>query len=228
MSIIVALISSRGGVVSSDGRSFSSAQLVAGHVQEPVRILSESYDKTFMLNDAEAIGASCGLTHFLGRPVSSHISDISISKEECRTSLIALAQAVNKEIAVRLNEIGSEEVVFSRRKLDLLLVGRESPVAPYMGIASINFFPEGGIIAAVQDFAWADLGLRYYAYGDERAQKAAISIFEGNRAPNRDIVFLKSLCQKAVRTGIIASGTHPDGADKACGGKLYSKHISYR
>ena len=81
MSIIAALISSRDGVVASDGRKFSSADVhvESGQttVSKPAQIESDDFDKTFELGDRKIVGACCGLVSFSGLTVGEHIVEIA-------------------------------------------------------------------------------------------------------------------------------------------------------
>lgn len=61
MSVIVAVVSGRDGVVASDGRRSSPAVLVDGRVEKPSIVESDEFDKTFALDCGKVIGAFCGL-----------------------------------------------------------------------------------------------------------------------------------------------------------------------
>ena len=227
MSVIVALISSADGVVSSDGRLFDSAWLDNGQVTKPALISSESFDKTFVIYDGKAIGAFSGLMHFSGKTVADHISEIAVSHTSFGISLTALAETVREEMRDRLWEIDPEEVVFACRTLDILLVGGRNLTRAEVGIISIRFSARRDAIISEEDIVWADRGNRYYVRGEDRAIRAAARVFETNRAPNRDIKFLKKLARQAVRAGISAAGTPPHGSDLACGGKVFTKQTRY-
>lgn len=227
LSIIVALISGINGVVSSDGRLFNPARLVDGQLTEPARISSEAFDKTFAIYNGNVIGAFAGLMHFSGKIVADYISDIALSHSGLEPILAPLAETVREEMSARLLNIDPKEVMFACRKLDLLLVGRRNITRAEMGIVSIRFSPQGEGIVSEEDTVWADRGKQFYVRGEDRAKAAAARVLDADRASNCDIIFLKGLAQKAVRAGIAATGTHPYGADPACGGKVFTKRTRY-
>jgi hypothetical protein len=60
MSVIVALISERNGVVATDGRLFKPARFDHGRLTDPATIDSDAFDKTFVLAGGKVIGAFSG------------------------------------------------------------------------------------------------------------------------------------------------------------------------
>ena len=66
MSIIVAVVSNKCGVVASDGRRFNSGRIdiVTKAVIDPVTIATDAFDKTFELYGGKLIGTFCGLLEF--------------------------------------------------------------------------------------------------------------------------------------------------------------------
>lgn len=228
MSVIVALISNRDGVVASDGRLFGSALLDNGRVTQPASIASDEFDKTFSLDRGKLIGAFSGLMRFSGKTISEHVSEVAVPLLCRPVDLQALTKEIEKEIKQRLAHIDDQEVIFPCRKLDMLLVAGMNLSRSEMRIVSIRFCPKDNVMTSETDTIAADRANRYYVRGEDHAAAAAGRLLADNHAPNRDAAFLKKLATQAVQSGIRAAGTHPHGSDPACGGKIFVKGTLYK
>jgi hypothetical protein len=226
MSIIVALISSRAGIVGSDGRLFSSAEVApnGGRTTEPVKVTSDEFDKTFALAGGEIIGAACGLMGFSGLTIAQHVAQIVGPVLPVGCQFGTLVDQITAEMIRRLT--AEPCVAFPRRRGELLLVAGEPLVRSGVSIAAVQFTPENNLIKPTTDFIPAERHskpLVYKIYGDANAEAAARSVFRENRAPNKDVIFLKALAERVIRAGIRASGVHPDGSDPGCGGRVFTR-----
>ena len=229
MSVIVALISGRDGVVASDGRYFKPAHFHNGVVKQPASIESNDFDKTFSLDGGKLIGAFSGLMLFSNKSVSEHVSDIASPLLSRPVDLPALTTEIEKQMTKELTSIDEKEVIFRCRQLDLLLVGDEKLSRSEMRIVSIRFYPEGHVITSKRDTNTADRKLRYVVRGDDKAAAAAArGVLDCNNAPNRDLAFLRKLATRAVQFGIRATGTHEHGSDQACGGTIFVQRTFYK
>ena len=228
MSVIIALISNRAGIVTSDGRIFGPALLDGGKVTRLASIESESFDKTFSLDRGKVIGALSGLIRFSGKTLSEHVSDVA-APLLCRSGdLQALTNEIEKEVSQRLAHIDTHEVIFSCRKLDLLLVAGMSLGKADMRIVSIRFYPKDNVIASESECVAAYQKVQYYARGEDKAVAAARGILAKNHAPNSDTAFLKKLATQTIRVAIKTSGTHEHGSALACGGQIFCKSTFHK
>lgn len=228
MSVIVALISTRDGVVASDGRHFGSALLANGKVVQRAVITSEEFDKTFSLNRGKLIGAFTGLMSFSGKSIGQHILEIIDNSDNSpvgKNKFSTITARIEQEMKTKLGQIDNQEVIFACRKLDILLVGSETLTRYEQRIAAISFFPDNGSIVSKKEIVAAKQFNQYYVYGEEKARTAATQVFRSNSAPNRDSKFLRNLAIGAVKAGIRAAGTHPYGLEPACGGKVFTKRL---
>jgi len=227
MSVIVALISARDGVVASDGRRFGSALFANGKIVQPASVESEEFDKTFCLYGGKLIGAFAGLMSFSGRNIAQHILEIVDNSGCATTEFSSIADKLEQGMISKLGQIGEQEVIFDCRKLDVLLAGGKSLTRREFRIAAFRFFPRNGTIISQRDIVVADKAIRYYLYGEDKARTAADGLLGANSAPNRDANFLKTLASRAVEAGIRAAGNHPYGSQAACGGKVFTKRTYY-
>jgi hypothetical protein len=228
MSVIVALISNRDGVVVSDGRLFGSALLDNGRVTQPASIESDEFDKTFSLGRGKLIGAFSGLMRFSGKTVSEHVSEVAVPLLCRPVDLQTLTKEIEKEITQRLAHIDDREVIFPCRRLDMLLVAGMNLSRSEIRIVSIRFYPKDNVMTWETDTVAADRANRYCVRGEDHAAAAADRLLANNHAPNRDAAFLKKLATKAVQSGIRAAGTHPHGSDPACGKKIFVRGTLYK
>src|SRR6266446_3627947 len=125
MSIIAALISHRDGMVASDGRIFAPALLENGRVVRTATIESDTFDKTFAIGNGQVIGAFAGLVRFSGKTVADHILEIGTDSLNQRHDLGSLGDDLQRAIRMRLQLIDRDEVIFSERRLDVLLAAGE-------------------------------------------------------------------------------------------------------
>jgi hypothetical protein len=228
MSVIVALISIRDGVVASDGRMFGSARLENGRVATPAQVATETFDKTFALAGGKVLGAFSGLMRFSGKTVADHAAEIADALAAQERDLDAIVTRFVTEMSARLKSIDKDEVIPPCRKLDVLLVGGAQLTRAHMRIVSLRFFPDRDRIATDSETVAADRRNRYYVRGEDKAAAAAGRILGANRAPNSDVSFLKRLAQQAVQVGIKEAGIHPHGTEKACGGQTYCRRTWYK
>ena len=227
MSIIVAIVSTRDGVVASDGRRFASAWLENGCVVKPATIESEVFDKTFALDGNKIVGAFCGLMSFSGQSIAEHIAEIVSPPIPSGAQFAPIVEKIAAEVARKLHCVADREVIFACRKLDLLLVAGESLTRSGLCIASVRVHPANSAVKADTAITRADSSNRYWIYGDDRAVAGARTVFEANHAPNRDVDFLTRLADQSVRAAISAAGSHPHGSETACGGQVFLRRTWY-
>jgi hypothetical protein len=229
MSVIVALISKRDGVVASDGRLFGPARFDNDRLTDRATIESDSFDKTFALAGGKIIGAfSGGVMRFSGNTVFEHISEIATPLlDRHEFTLEGLAAELEDRISDRLANIDEREVIFRYRNLAVLLVGGASVTRSNMRIISIQFVPNEKTITCKKKVLFPDRRKIHYTEGDNRAAKAAHRFLANSRAPNEDPTFLKKLTTDAVRIGIKASGMHLHASESACGGHIFTQRTHY-
>jgi hypothetical protein len=225
MSVIVALISTLDGVVASDGRIFGTARLEGGRVVTPALVESEAFDKTFVLAGGKLVGAFAGLMRFSGKTVAEHVAEAADALAVQESSLDAFVSHLASEISTRLEAVDANEVTPASRKLDMLLVAGAHFTRADMRIVSLSLRPQADRIVAETNTVWADRRRnQYYVHGEDRARAAAVMTLDSNRAPNRDVPFLKKLSLRAVQAGIAAAGVNPHGTERACGGQTFWRH----
>ena len=223
MSVIIAVISSRDGAVASDGRIFGPASFDNERVTQPATIEQENFNKTFSLDSGKLIGAFAGLIRFSGKTVSEHISDIASPLFSHSRELQSLVAEIRTKLIQRLLTISPEEVIFSCRNLNLLLVAGMTLTRSDTRIVSMKFYPQNNTIVGEIEFVSAGSTLRYYVRGDAQACASAGTFLANNRAPNRDTAFLKKLATQAVQIGIKGAANHPYGSNAACGGGIFTQ-----
>jgi len=224
MTVIIALASATHGVVASDGRCFGSAKIENGKVVQPADVDSDSFDKTFSVGKGEIIGAVAGLMSFSGRAAIEHIADVINGGEMESITFDAVIEKVREKIGEKLKQISDQEVLFSYRKLDLLLVAGENLAPLKLSIAAIRFFPSGNEILSTKDVVTPFYReKRFYAFGEDNAREAAGRALKNDHAPNCDIAFLKMLGRRAIQAGIQAAGVCLHGVAPACGGSVFVK-----
>lgn len=232
MSIIAALISTRDGVVASDGRKFGSADvhIESGQITvlRPAQIESDEFDKTFELEGRKIVGAFCGLVSFSGMTIGEHVVEIAAAIAS-RAQFTSVVEKVAEGLRTRIDCISDKEVMRALRKLDLLLVGGERLTRADMRIASIRIHTEDGVIKAATKIDSVAKGSPCWRsiYGDDNAQAAARGVFEANLSSSSDADFLTRLVREAIEVGISASGPHPQGSDLACGGRVFLRRTYY-
>lgn len=225
MSIILASISEKAGVVASDGRCFNPTLLISGSADKPVTIKTDECDKTFEIKDAKIIGACCGLMAFSGKSATEHVVEAVKTSGSPLFSFCDLLAGVQEFLRTKLLQISPAEVIFFERKLDVLLIGRN--IKGHLRIAALRFAAENDDIAApAPEILVPDKANSFKLFGDERAQAATKHVMESNKAPNRDRSFLQQLAIRALKAGIEVAGPHPYGtADSlSCGGRIFHKH----
>lgn len=221
MSIIISMISPKGGVVCSDGRKHSSILIKEDETSDDKAIIeSDNYNKTFIIQN-KLIGAYCGLLEFSNKNISEHISQILENKAQFNYEEIVIL--IETELKNKLLQISVDEIRFKSRKIDLLLVGRKGKKR--MQISALRFLPDNDTILSSKEIVITDDGNRYYCFGDDDAQKSAVAVLNNNKARNTDISFLKKLSKNAINAGIIYSGYHPYSDEKSCGGNVFSRSI---
>jgi len=228
MSIILALMSARDGIVACDGRRFHSVHLVNGVASEPASVSTDTFNKTFSLNGGNVVGAFCGLLEFSGATVAEHISDITSDMFSGRTTFLSIVDRIEEQLRHRLNEIDSAEVIPPCRKVDLLLVGGASLTRADITIASIRFGAARDGVTTSRDVMLAGRANRHCAYGDDQAATAAAAALNANRASNKDATFLLKLARRAIKSGIRNCGTPPHGMARACGGQVFTARTRYQ
>jgi len=228
MSIIVALISEKDGIVASDGRLFGPAMFENDQVIQPAAIESDEFDKTFSLGEGRLIGAFSGLTHFSGKNIREHVEEVIVPLLHSTTSFEALSLELEKEFYSRFIQIDSHEVILPCRKLEMLLVAGNNLNRSEMRIRSIRFIPKGNEIVKESNIFAADKTRnRYVVGGDMQAGRAAMDVLGGRIAIEKDSAFLKKLAKQAIQAGIVATGAHPLGIDPACGGSIFVQRTWY-
>jgi hypothetical protein len=221
MSIILCIISKKGGVVCSDGRKISSVTIKEdGTSDESASIESDDYDKTFVIKQ-EIIGASCGLLAFQNNSIPEHIAQILGNNFDI--SFDEIVSLIEMGMKNKLSQIPIDEIRFKSRKIDLLLAGRNSK--NIMIVSSLRFYPEHDKILSAKELIISDKGNKYKTFGDDKARKGVVSILNSNKAQNSDIAFLEKLSKNAIRTGINTTGMSPYSKEKACGGRIFSRSI---
>jgi hypothetical protein len=92
VSLILALLTSRDGIVASDGRRFGNAVLENRKVVKPAPIESEKFDKTFSLDGGRVVGAFAGLMCFSGKEIAEHIDESLQALATVETDFVGVAK----------------------------------------------------------------------------------------------------------------------------------------
>jgi hypothetical protein len=222
MSIIVAVAAGANAVVASDGRRFAPAAFDAnGNIIQAAVIDSEICDKTFSLLDESIVGAVSGMMSFSGKSVTEHIGDIMNQSGCADTALSVVAEVIKKDMIGKIQDISPDEVLFDWRKLDLLLVGRDSAKRSGQGIARLRFIPKEGAIECEFSVLPKEDSIHFCTSGDDKAQEAAYRLLKANKTQNRTLSFLKMLATRAVQAGVKSAANHPLGSEPSCGGDLF-------
>jgi hypothetical protein len=224
MSIIIALVSSRGGVVASDGRRFTSAFPDKGILAE---IEQDNFDKTFSLFGGKVIGAFAGLLEFSGRTVREHISEIAPSRLDSSGDSEALANAIKHDLQEKLSIIRVEEVGRTYRRLDLLIVAGDRLSANNLKIFVIRFEPRNGIIVAEapEIVCSSTHRIEQRFGGDPLAIAGAKEAMNVKRHEKINIGYLEGLVRRGIKGGIHSCGTHSFGTERTCGGGPFIRRL---
>ncbi len=201
MSLILAMITSRDGIVASDGRRFGSARFEGGQIVEPALVESEEFDKTFSVGGGKVIGAFAGLMSFTGKDVAEHIDEIFQDSASTETELNVIAAKVAEGIKSKLSNINQQEVIFECRKLDVLLIGCRSQAKRELEIARLRFSPSNREIVVCVNIYSSGNQIYHALFGDDKATAIAHRLLSNNRAPNRNAGFLKKLALRAMSAG---------------------------
>ena len=227
MSIIIALISTRCGVVASDGRRFSSA---FPDKQIPAEVELENFDKTFSLLKGKVIGAFAGLLEFSGRTIREHIVETASAWLDSSEDYESLANKIKHDMQEKLSEIRDDEVGFIYRTLDLLLVAGDRLAGNNPKIFAIRFEPRNDLIIAdgpeIVESSPRHIGQRIRGVPEARegAEKALIL----KRNKKIDIEYLEALAGRGIKSGIYSSRSHPYGTEQACGGSIFVRRLGAR
>jgi hypothetical protein len=225
MSIILGLVTSRDGIVMSDGRMFGSALLDNGKVVEEASIKSEEFDKTFCLDQGRLIGTLAGLMQFSGKKVSEHIEDIWQTSAKSKTEFTDIANELCEGLKGKLTNINPNDVVFECRKIDLVLIGRMTATKRQLVMGRFRFSPMNNQMSFSADMFPGEKLIKYCTFGDEKAQAAVARVMTENKTSNRYATFLKILANRSIRAGIKRSGCQPYGSEPACGGRTFTQVI---
>jgi len=221
MSIILSMISKKGGVVCSDGRKFSSIIIKEDDTSdEKATIASDNYDKTFNIQK-KLIGAYCGLLSFSSHNIQEHIADLV--KDKLNVNHEEIIAIIENGLRDKLLQISHDEIRLKSRKIDLLLVGRKDKKR--MQISALSFFPQESTILSIKETVITNSENRYYTFGDDNAQRSAKNILNQNKAPNFDNSYLIKLSKKAISAGINYSSRHPYSDEQSCGGDIFFRQI---
>jgi len=123
MSVLVALITRRDGLVASDGRRFAPARFENWNRVQDAEPETDEFNKTFSLYAGKVIGGFVGLLEFSGMTVTEHVRDITMSRLPEPSSLEQVASVVEEELTRRLEQINDREVLLPHRRADVVLVG---------------------------------------------------------------------------------------------------------
>jgi hypothetical protein len=225
MSLILGLITSRDGIVASDGRRFGNAVLENGKVVKPAPIESEECDKTFSLDGGRIVGAFAGLMRFSGKEIRGHMDESLQALATVETDFVGIAKKLADVITSKLINIDQQEVIFDCRKLDVLIVSSKWTAKARLELAKLRFSPNNGEINSSIEVFSPDGPPWHSLFGDDRATAAAHRFLSNNRARNRDSFFLRTIALRAMKVGIKACGTQPFGAELACGERVFTRDI---
>ncbi len=231
MTVIVALISKKDGFVASDGRIFSPVYIQDGKTVGTAQISNDYFNKTFCLYNGKIVGCFAGIMKFSEKTISEHVSEIENSS--LFSDIGSFKDELKGEMLNRLTAISCQEIIFCRRKLNVVLVGGKNLKRSDMRIISLEFYPDGKQIGCrekvvkSEDIPSNQLG--FYTQGDAKAISKVKELISHNgtgiTTANRLEEFIKTL----VKEGIMAADYHPDGngTDCSCGGKLFQRRTWY-
>jgi hypothetical protein len=225
VSLILALLTSRDGIVASDGRRFGNAVFDNGTLVTPAPIESDDFDKTFSLDGGEVVGAFAGLMRFSGKDISEHVDESLQPLLAEKKDLLAIAKELSDGIKAKLTNIDPQEVVFDCRKLDVLILSGKWAPKGRLELAKLRFSPHNGAIISGSEVVRPEGQPWHSLFGDDHATATAHRFLSSNRARNKDAFFLRTLALRAMNVGINACGAQPYGPEPACGGKLFARRI---
>jgi hypothetical protein len=227
MSIIIALISTRCGVVASDGRRFSSAVPDKGI---PAEVELDNFDKTFSLLEGKVIGAFAGLLEFSGRTIREHIVETASAWSDSSEDYESLVQKIKRDMQEKLFKIRDDEVGFIYRTLDMLLVAGDRVAGNNPKLFAIRFEPRNGLIIAdgpeTVESSPRHIGQRIR--GVPEARDGAEKALSLKRNKKIDIEYLEALVRRGIKSGIFSAKSHPYGTEQACGGSIFIQRLGAR
>ncbi len=189
MSVIVAVISDKDGVVASDGIRFAPTQ-----IGQPAPVESLTFDKTFALAEGKIIGAFCGLVEFSGRTIAEHVSDVVGATVAHGATLEPVFDQVATEMRHRLNQVSEGDVALAARVVDLLMVGGQHLTRSDMRIFSARFHPRGGDVILDKNSH-----SKFCRAGADGAAATAGAYLDQNYDGNRGATYLGSTRQEGYR-----------------------------
>jgi len=230
MSIIIGFVTRQCGIIASDGRQFGSARFENERLIEKAKIINESFNKTFSLNDGKIIGASAGLTTFQEKRISEHLEELIKEKWDENISIDEIIRNTIESLKTRLKKIENTEVLFEHRKVDIILISSKK-----LGllIYSIRLLPnrdkqEIHIEFDVIPTNKKTQGIVYWKlFGDDSAQSSSIKYFDRvfKTINNTGRPFLIATIKKSISAGIAKADIHPFGDDQSCGGQIFTREI---
>jgi hypothetical protein len=206
MSLAIALLGRRSGVVASDSIRVS-----------PLGSAEFDFDKTFSLNRINIIGAHVGLLEFSGKTIAEHV--IGIVSNSRQDNMRKLSELIAFELVQRLN---SSEIIIEERKVEMFLVGRKKFRAGRYEIRCIDIKPNLETGQVENSFGFFREPGAFAHAGDDKARETVEGFLRSklDEISEADISQLKRIADECIRQGIANCGQHPKFRDiPACGGE---------
>jgi len=232
MSVLLALISRRDGLIATDGRQFAPAQYEGDRRVQDAEPETDCFNKTFSLLDGKVVGGFVGLVKFSGKTVADHVRDILLSRCPRPTGLEQIAGVVGPELAQRLEQIVEGEVLQQHRIVDVVFVGGRDLRRANFLIIPLCFRPSAsgnGITwekqAAVSYQKSRELWPLFRGDGAATARGQEFLAATTSRSTNRE--HLGSLARQTLAMAIARAGVHPHGTQESCGGEIFVELTYY-
>ena len=228
MSIIIGIITNNCALGASDGRLHSGAYYEKGIRTKDSEIIQDDFDKTFVLQGTQAIGAVAGTMKIENKIIADHLEELLKDKIYTPETVI---DCLTQGLKEKLEKISQDEIALEFRKLDLILINSISGEMKDLKIQARRFHPNSvnssieieriEILPQMQGYAGWQL------FGDDISQNAINEFLENElkKMTYFDEKKLRNLMYKAIRIGIKVSGKNEDGNDLNCGGKVFVKSL---
>jgi hypothetical protein len=228
MSIIIGIVTHNCALVACDGRISTGALFEKDKRIKDSKVIRDNFDKTFVLEDNKVIGVVAGTMSFESKSIGEHLKELYTSKQKLpETSIEDLCESLKG----RLTQITSNEIAFTFRKLDLILITSVSGKHKNMKIQARRFYPnsDNTLIEIEKSEIYPKIQgqVAWQLYGDDSSQKTINKFLETEiqKISSLDEKALRSLLYKAIRLGIKESEKSKDGNYLNCGGKVFVKSI---
>jgi hypothetical protein len=222
MSVVIALISTSGGVVASDGRTIRGGEL-----------FDDNFDKTFSLCQHRIVGTFAGSMGFGGRSVAQHLREIEQEQSRKPESLVECKDIIREHYEFKVNTVSDNGLLLELRKSDILLVGGKYLTDHYFQIVKLCFRLNDNktqIICTTDELIeCSETGCNWIILGDDSAVSAANQYMrrQTENYIEHNFEYFAELTQSAIQCGIDKSGFIESCQYQICGGNVFCDYCRY-